>query len=191
MPDLSNLKLVEEVIETADDSQYVDASAFPPPMPEGIYTFTQGKPTFAATGAGFLTASMDQTVSGGDNDGQKLMFDRVSNKPFDRQGVKVSMMKDHLRAIGDRNTYRSHTEYATALEAAEGKPFKAEVSWEGFCGHKDTPQAVADSKQGFTVKGARNFPPNGNGGHAESIKCPVCQQEVRARARINRRIPTA
>jgi len=33
---------------------------------------------------------MDHTISGGDNDGNKIMFDRISEKTFDRQGVKAS-----------------------------------------------------------------------------------------------------
>jgi DNA-binding CsgD family transcriptional regulator len=123
MVDLQNLKLVEEDITVADDAQYVDASAFAPPIPEGVYTFSQGKPTFKATGKGFLQAEMTQTVAGGEQDGKTLSFDRISDKPFERSGVRVNMMKDQLRAIGDHATYRTHQEYATALEAAEGKPF--------------------------------------------------------------------
>ena len=49
MTDLSNLKLVEENIEVADDASYVDAQEFPPPVPEGTYTFIQGKPEFSWT----------------------------------------------------------------------------------------------------------------------------------------------
>jgi len=184
MVDLSNLKLVEEVIEVADDSSYADAQEFPPPIPEGVYTFVQGKPEFEATNDGFLSATMTQTVSGGEQDGQKIMFDRVSNKAFDRQGVKVSMMKDHLRAIGDRNPYRTHNEYATALAAAEGQPFKAQVGWEGYCGHKDTEFEIekGDYKSAFSPKGAKNFP------NGADITCPKCKQSVRPRAKITRRI---
>ena len=189
MVDLSNLKLVEENIEVADDATYVDASEFPPPIAEGIYIFIQGKPEFQATGAGFLQATMTHTVSGGDHDGQKLAFDRISNKPFERSGVRVNMMKDHLRALGDRNTYRSHAEYAQALEAAEGKPFKAQVQWEGGCNHKDTPQECEwSSPDVFRARGARAFPANGNGKPAETMPCPKCGGEVVARAKINRRI---
>lgn len=182
--DLSNLKLVEEVMDVADDSQYVDAQEFPPPIPEGVYTFVQGAPVFTATGAGFLSASMDHVVAGGEQDGAKIMFDRVSNKPFDRQGTKASMMKDQLRAIGDRAAYRTHTEYAGALAAGEGKPFKAAVGWEGFCGHKGTPQEIAqgDYANATTLRGAKSFP------NGADVTCPKCQQAIRPRARITRRI---
>lgn len=180
--DLSNLKLVEEVIDVADDSQYADAQEFPPPIPEGIYTFTQGTPKFDATAAGWLSASMDHVVATGEQEGAKIMFDRVSNKPFERQGVRVSMMKDHLRALGDRSTYRTHPEYATAVSAGEGKTFQAQVGWEGYCGHKGTEHEVTNSKEGYSVKGAKSFP-----GGAD-VPCPKCGQAVRPRARISRRI---
>lgn len=186
MVDLSNLKLVEEDITVADDAQYVDASAFPPPIPEGIYTFTQGKPTFKAGNGGFLGAEMTHTVAGGEQDGKTIAFDRISDKPFERSGVRVNMMKDQLRAIGDRTTYRTHGEYATALEAAEGKPFKAEVQWEGGCAHKDTDKAVEWSDPSvFRVKYAKNFLGK------DSVPCPTCGAEVAARAKIARRIASA
>lgn len=189
MVDLSNLKLVEENIEVADDAQYVDATEFGPPIPEGAYTFVQGKPTFKATDKGYLSAEMNHTIAGGEQDGKPFNFDRLSNKPFDRQGVKVNMMKDHLRAIGDRAVYRSHTEYATALEAAEGKPFKASVVWEGGCNHEETPQAC-DWASGDVVriKGARNFGQNGNGQPLTEVKCEKCGNQIQARAKISRRI---
>ena len=184
--DLSNLKLVEEDITVADDAQYVDASAFPPPIPEGVYTFLQGKPAFKATSNGFLSAELTHTVAGGTEDGKTIAFDRISDKPFERSGVRVNMMKDQLRAIGDRSTYRTHAEYASALAAAEGKPFKAEVQWEGGCNHKDSPQECDwSSDTVYRVKWAKNF------GGKDSVPCPTCGQEVAARAKISRRIASA
>ena len=189
-PDLSNLKLVEEEIQLADDASYVDASEFPPPLPEGAYDFTQGKPTFAATSGGYLSAEMTQTVATGEFEGRIVTFDRVSAKPFDRQGVKVSMLTDHLRAVypvgAPERSARTNQEKAQAIEAAEGKVFKAIVQWDGYCAHKDTPK---EGQPPFTVKGSRNFPANGNGKPAETMPCPTCGATVQARARINRRIP--
>jgi hypothetical protein len=185
MVDLSNLKLVEEVIEVADDASYADAQEFPPPPPEGTYLFIQGKPTFSANSKGFLGVAMDHVITGGDQDGKKLNFDRISDKPFERSGVKVSMASDHIRAVyapGDRPVCRTHADFAAAIEAAEGKSFKAAVVWEGGCNHADTPQECdwADDKV-YRVKGERNFP----GGQA---KCTVCGKAVEPRAKINRRI---
>lgn len=192
-PDLSNLKLVEEEITVADDASYVDASEFPPPIPSGIYTFIQGKPEFTATAGGFLQATMTHVVAGGEQDGAKLGFDRVSDKPFDRSGVRVSMAGDHVRAVypaGTRPVCRSHADYAAALEAAEGKPFKAAVDWEGGCNHAETPQETEWTGDNvFRVKGERNFPASPNGtGRLSEVKCPTCNKPVQARSKITRRI---
>jgi hypothetical protein len=189
MPDLSNLKLVEENIEVADESTYVDAREFPPPLPPGVYQFIQGEPAFSATAGGYLQAEMTHEVAGGEHDKAKLAFDRVSNKPFERSGVKVSMMSDHLRALGDRTRYRSHQEYAEALTRATGKPFNAQVDWEVGCNHEDTDKHVewGDDKV-FRARGARNFP-QANGKPTTEITCPVCGKKLEARSRITRRIP--
>jgi hypothetical protein len=100
------------------------------------------------------------------------------------------MMNDHLRAVypvgAPERSARSNQEKAQAIEAAEGKVFKAIVQWDGYCAHKETEH---EAKAAFTVKGARNFPTNGNGKPAESMPCPTCGQSVQARSRINRRIP--
>jgi len=189
-PDLSNLKLVEEDIQIADDATYADATGFPPPIPEGTYTFIQGKPEFAATDKGYLSANMTQTVASGEFEGRTLNFDRVSAKPFQRQGVNVSMMTDHLRAVypvgAPERSARTNQDKAAAIEAAEGKAFKAVVKWDGYCKHAETEQ---EGKPAFTVNGARNFPANGNGKPAESMTCPTCGKAVEARARVDRRIP--
>lgn len=184
--DLSNLKLVEEEIELTDEGSYVEATEYPPPPPEGTYLLIQGEPTFSATSAGALSASMDQVIAEGEFKDGKIMFDRVSDKAFERGGVKVSMMQDHIRALyptgSPERSARTRAERAAAVEAAEGKPFKAVVKWEGYCGHKDTEHEVTNSKNGVVIKGERNFP----GG--QDVECRVCKKPIRPRARIDRRI---
>lgn len=185
MVDLSNLKLVEEDITVADDASYADAQDFPPPPPEGIYTLIQGKPEFGANAGGFLSIKMDHVVNGGEFDSRKIAFDRISDKPFERSGVRVNMASDHIRAVyptGQRPVCRTHVDYAAAIEAAEGKPFKAVIIWEGGCNHKDTPQECdwADDKV-FRVKNERNFPQG-------KAKCTTCGKDVEPRAKINRRV---
>lgn len=183
MVDLSNLQLVAEDIPVVDDASYVDATDFPPPPPEGVYLFTQGAPKFEASKDGFLVAVMDQTIADGDFANTKIMFDRVSAKTFERGGVRVSMMQDHLRAVyptgAPERSARTNDEKAAAIAAAEGKPFKGVVQWDGYCGHKDTEY---EGQDGVSVRGQRNFP---NGGDA---KCSKCGGAIRPRARINRRI---
>lgn len=209
MSDINNLKLNTEAMEAdVDWDHYVDPSEFPPPLPEGIYTFIQGKPTFNATNDGWLSAQMDHLVELPEEfKGRKVSFDRISNKPFDRSGVKVNMMADHLRALGITERPTSHQSYADLLESGEGKAFQAQVQWDGYCGHKGTPYEIPQGERETTVngslvkpttvRGARKFPPlpavNGSGspGNAEEMPCPVCGQTITARGRISRRIPAS
>jgi hypothetical protein len=183
--DLSNLKLVEEPTpEILDDQQYVDAKEFPPPVPEGLYLFLQGAPTFGVTGKGLLKADMDHTISGGEHDGAKLMFDSVSETQFARSGVTgMSSMKDQIRAVYGTGTpersARTRSDMATAIAAAEGKPFKAKTQWEGGCGHKGTEH---EGKDWVRVKYAKSFP----GGN--DVPCSLCGNPIRPRARISLRI---
>ena len=189
--DLSNLKLVEEQIEVPDYDNYQEAQEFAPPIPEGIYTFIQGKPTFKASADGkYLNAEINHVVAGGPEDGKSLNFDRMSNKTFERSGVKVNMMADQLLALGDRlSKPRSHQEYADAIAAGEGKSFQASVQWEGGCNHEETPQACDwGALAVFRAKGAKAFPQNGNGQALTEMLCPTCGKKVSARAKINRRI---
>lgn len=185
MVDLSNLKLVEEdITNVADESSYVDAQEYPPPPPEGIYTLIQGKPEPKVTKKGKLGLKFDHVISGGENDGQKLMFDEVSEQTFERGGVGgMSTMKDQIRALYPPNSPERNAKgreaMAAAIEAGEGKPFKAAVQWDGYCSHKET---SFEGQDGVSVKGQKNFP---NGGDAV---CPTCGKAIRPRAKINRRI---
>ena len=183
-PDLSNLKLVDEVIETFDESQYKDAQEFPPPIPEGIYLFLHGKPTFEPTKDGLLGATMDHVVAEGEHKDAKIMFDRVSEKKFERSGVRgASTMMDQIRAVygvgSPERSARTRGEMAAALEAAEGKPFKGKVQWDGYCSHKDTPQ---DSQEAVSIKYEKNFP------QGSDVQCKTCGKPIRPRARIGLRI---
>lgn len=192
-PDLNALQLVEENIQVADDATYVDASEFPAPHPAGTYNLTQGKPEFSATKKGALQALMNHKINGGEYDGQEVRFDRINDQPFERGGVMVNGINDHLRAVygpNERPSMRSHTERAQALEAAEGRPFKAVIDWEAGCNHKDTQHEVDwnDKEKVFRLKRMTEFPQNGNGTYKHEVPCPTCGETVYARERIVRRI---
>lgn len=201
MADLSKLSLVPETDVSVDFDAYIDPSEFPPPIPEGVYTLVQGKVREFSATDGYLLASFEpHVVNGGEQDGAKLPFDRVSAKPFERQGVKVSMAVDHVRAVfGPTERPSTQQDIADALERGEGKPFKVQTQWEAGCNHKGTEHEVDWNEKGkgpdnkplvFRVRGARNFPLSPNGtGHLDAIPCPTCGNEVRARSNIMRRIP--
>lgn len=188
--DLNNLPTTAEDVEQPDYDNYTDAQEFPPPFPEGIYQFKQNKAEVAKFENGITSFILDHDVF--DDTGNKIgsvAFDRISTKVFERQGVKVSMAADHLRALGITARPNSPRAWADAMISGNGETFKAATKWEGFCNHKGTDKEVKDSKQGFNVKGASKFPKNGNGEPASEMECPVCKGTVRARTRIDRRIP--
>lgn len=188
--DLNELPTTPQEVEQVDYDNYADASEFPPPLPEGIYTFKQESAEVAKFENGVVSFVLNHEAF--DDQGNaigKLSYDRISTKIFDRSGVKVSMAADQLRALGIQARPSSPREWADAIISGNGETFKGAVTWDGYCGHKGTPQEVTDSKKGFSVKGARKFPLNGDGKPAEEMECPVCQQTIRARSKINRRIP--
>ncbi len=183
MVDLSNLQLVPEDNISVDEASYVDAVEYPPPPPEGTYTFIQGKPEPKVTKKGQLGLKFDHIITGGEYDGQKLMFDEVSEAKFARSGVPgCSSMMDQIRAIypskSPERSARGREEMANAIMAGEGKPFKAAIIWDGYCSHKGT---EFEGKDGVSIKWAKNFP----GGEG---KCQLCKNSVRPRAKVDRRI---
>jgi len=110
------------------------------------------------------------------------------------------MAADQLRALGIVQRPAGPQEWAQLLISGTDGTFKAAHRWEGFCGHKGTPdEAVYDHKgkgkkllQGkpeFNVKGMKQFPLNGGGQHSPEVACPICGQQVVARSKIDRRLP--
>lgn len=193
MPSLQEVlsKVTAEEVQV-DFENYQDQSEFPPPAPEGVYTFKQESVEFDVTAEKFLLAILNHTIvaPGEQVDGHKLNFDRVSNKPFDRNGVKVSQMADQIRALGIVERPRTAEDYAKAIESGVGQTWKGQIQWEAGCNHAGTEHEV-DWKDGkvFRLKGMKKFPALPNGGHADTTTCPTCGTEVRARERISRRIP--
>jgi hypothetical protein len=190
--DINNLPTSAEDVEVEDYDSYVDASEFPPPLPDGTYTFKPLEVQFDLVEAqngtpGKLTAIFKHEAF--DDHGTslgKLSFDRVSDKVFLRSDVKVSMMADQLRAWGDNQRYGSKQEKALAIKSHvdAGDVFKAVTKREVFCGHKDTPHDIGkDSKKGWTLKGGK-IP----AGETE-MTCPVCQKAARVNSKVDRRIP--
>lgn len=193
MPSLSDVlsRVKAEEIEV-DFDNYQDASEFPPPAPEGVYTFKQESVEFDATKEGFLLAILSHSIQapGEPVDGHKINFDRVSNKPFERNGVKVSQMADQIRSLGNVERPRTAEDYGNAISAGVGQLWKGQTQWEAGCNHAGTEHEVewGDSKV-FRLKGMKKFPTLPSGQHADTVTCPTCGTEVRARERISRRIP--
>lgn len=200
MADLSALELTAEPVEV-DLDNYVDQTEFPPPAPEGVYTFSSefqnsDKPFEAKDG--FLVTNLQHFIiaPGDPLDGHRVSFDRISAKTFERQGVKVCGMADQLRAFGVVDRIKNMADYAIAIEAAVTAKtlWKGQTQWEAFC--KDcNEKAKAEGKSSkeagklATIKGMSQFPTNAAGARIPEIECKHCGATLQARERINRRIP--
>lgn len=182
-----------------DYDNYVDASEFPPPVPEGNYLLKSGwqdpAKKFNVSG-GNLVAILKHTVIdvGTSNDGHTIGFDRVSTKTYERSGVKVSGAVDQIRAWGITDKPKTPAEFAAVISAAvdNESQFRAFVQWEAGCNHAGTEHEVewtAPKEELFRVKGMKNFPLLPDGSRNSEIECKICKQTVRARERIGRRLP--
>jgi hypothetical protein len=143
--------------------------------------------SFGATKAGFLSAQIDPTVVGPSNEGFTLKYAKVSAKPFKRGGMSVSQLGDYLRATGYPNKIGGDPQaQADAVETTANKIYTVELDWRAY--NKNT---------GFTIKGMKNFPSDGNGGHQQYVLDPEDKDEqgnpvrVWARAEITRFVPAS
>lgn len=208
--DLNALPLEAPDMVQPDFDNYQDAQEFPPPPPEGTYSFRTTKAEIEKFENGVLTVLYDHELfdmASGNKIGD-LRFDRVSTKVFKRNEVPVSMAADQLRAIGVAERPSSPRQWGEQLLNVKsfcdaGNMWQGAIKWDGYCGHKGTEHEtkmengkLVGGKEAFTVKGMKKFPQegaaNGSGPHyADTMPCPTCKQEVRARAKVDRRIPKA
>lgn len=193
---------------------YADAQEFAPAIPEGTYSLRTVKAEiekFDQT-TGVISVAYDHEaydIATGAKVGV-LNFDRVSTKVFNRSNIPVSMGADMLRAIGVTQRPSSPREWGEQLLAVkaysdQGNFWTGVVAWDGYCAHKDTPFETAldgfkkplpvqpeGHKAPVTLRGAKNWPIEGSNGsehRAEEVPCSVCGTAIRARAKVNRRLP--
>jgi len=193
---------------------YADAQEFAPAIPQGTYNFKTTKAEIEKfdQNTGVVSVIYDHEaydIATGQKVGM-LNFDRVSTKVFNRSNVPVSMGADMLRAIGVTQRPSSPREWGEQLLAVktfcdQGSFWVGVVKWDGYCGHKDTafetvmgndkkalPQQPEGHKAPVTLKGDKSWPLEGTNGsehRAEEVPCSVCGQPIRARAKVDRRVP--
>lgn len=162
--ELGNLQPVETI---KLDSSYKSASTgFIMPQ-AGRYTVQSPESfqdsSFGATKAGNLSVTLDPTIVGPTNAGTKLRFVKVSAKPFPRDGGMVSQVADYLRAVGFTGEVPGDPQALADLVAQTGgAQYEAVIDWE-----------ARHAATNFTVKGMRNFPSDGNGGHQSWVNHPT------------------
>ena len=191
--DISNLANLQAG-EPLDHDMYQDAREAPPLPPKGRYIFRASeKITFGATKQNFLSAQIDPTIVDGPHAGYRVMFTRVSAKPFKRGQATVSQAGDYLRSVYGPNAPRAATpqEQADAIETTQSQVFQAEGDWEAY-----------DKETKYTLKGMTKFPKDNNGGYEEWTLVPGTEdldangqpikgtgRRIRAQFKIDRFVP--
>src|SRR5206468_961864 len=102
------------------------------------------------------------------------VFDNASTMVMQSSGT--SRVVGILKAIGaEVPTRGGHEVFARALDAELAKEPEVQITikWEGYCSTDEVTVA----------KGAKAFPPDGQGGHKGVMECPKCHGEVSAQGR--------
>lgn len=142
---------------------------------------------FGATKAGFLSAQVDPTIVGPSHEGYTIRYTRVSAKPFNRRGVKVSQLGDYLRATGRKGLVPSDPQsQADAVAETANTIYQIDTDWRVF-----------EKATGFALEGMSRFPSDGNGGHVPVIQSPTEKNEdgspvmLRANLVVTRFVPAS
>lgn len=172
MADLSGLGGLQAVEElNLSDGVYTDQkeSTFQLPT-EGKYTLRAPESfpstAFTRTKAGFLLIQIDPTIAGPDREGFQIRYQRISAKPFERSGQKVSQVGDYLRATGFKGVINDEQALADAVEATAGKTYEAKLVWQ-----------ARNSRNGYELTGMTKFPKNADGTYQSWIEDPVEKDE--------------
>lgn len=103
---------------------------------------------FSSTKAGFLSIDISPRITGPSNENFQMRYVKISAKPFERQGTKVSQVGDYLRAVGYTGKIPGDPqELANLVEQTAGAQYEVILDWE-----------ARHSATGFTVKGMTSFP---------------------------------
>ncbi len=105
--------------------------------------------SFGESKAGFLTVDVSPTIVGGDYDGYKINYTRVSAKTWkNKEGITESQLGRYLKATGvDGVVGGTPQEQADAAEASANKLVSIDADW--IARHRES---------GFELKGMKNFP---------------------------------
>lgn len=161
--------------EPLDLPQYRAAVEGTPTPKKGKYTVRAPESfpatAFSKTQKGFLSAAVDPTIIGPENEGQVIRFTRVSAAPWkDRDGLTVSQLGRYLKATGlDETVPGDPQAQADAVAQTANKVYQVLIDWKGYCNPNK-------GGCGFEVKGMDKFPVSATTGeHVPFIPCPTCK----------------
>lgn len=172
MVDLSALGELQPVAElNLSDGVYAEQkeSTFSLP-PAGKYTLrapeTFPETAFTRTKLGHLLIQIDPTIAGPDREGFQIRYQRISAKPFERSGEKVSQVGDYLRACGFKGTLKNEQELANAVASTANLTYESKVDWQ-----------ARNSRTGYEVTGMTKFPKKEDGTYQSWVEDPTEKDE--------------
>lgn len=198
-----------------DQEEWKAASEFPPLPPAATYQWQISNirevQKFQTEDGQRIVAVMDFKIANHPKyDGRQLTFQRVSNVEFvTKDRGRTSFMLDLVKSAGVTAKISSNKGFATVLKEMHdnGTLFGGQMDWQGFCQfcYEQKMIAVTDAssvdaaknlatsenkkeaaKYAIQFKNYREFPTLQNGEKRETVECPVCGGEIKARARITR-----
>lgn len=166
MADLSHLGGLNPV-EALDLENYADNKESKFQLPKkGRYTLQAPDnfppAAFTRTKAGSLQVQVDPTIVGPTNEGFTIRFVKLSSKPFDRSGTKVSIVGDYLRACGFLGRLTDEQAIGDAVESTAGIVYEANLDWRAY-----------SKTTGFSLEGMERFPKLAEGGYQSWIEDPT------------------
>jgi len=117
--------------------------------------------SFGESQAGFLTVDVSPTIVGGDHDGYKINYTKVSAKSWkNKAGVNESQLGRYLKACKLEETLDGSPQaQADAAERTANTLVDIDVDW------------VARYRPvNFELRGMTRFPSDGNGGYSRIVK---------------------
>lgn len=187
MADISSLTSLKTT-EPLDLPLYKTARQAKPFPPADTYTARTPESfpaeSFGESAAGFLTVDVSPTIVGGEFDGYRIAFTKVSAKTWtNRDGQAESQLGRYLKACGINETISGEPQdQASACDLTANQLVEIEVDW------------VARQKGTmWKLKGMKNFPLNPDGTHSRFVpmdgengrplvKDPITGDTVDARA---------
>jgi hypothetical protein len=210
LEDLNKLSDVE-LDKVPELDGWVEPSEYPPlPQPGKYAGVIQNIHRIDETAEKNLIAAIDIQIQGGQFDGRLVTFQSLSTKLYDRGGSQTSQFLDiGMAANALQETPRTNREYAQVLldMQQQRKRFGFQFDWEGSCyncykmklqnitGKDDYDVAKFNAQKqdkklagdfALKAKDSRDFPEAATGGKKDSMTCPDCRQEIRARGRVKR-----
>lgn len=190
--DINDLQLVDEQVDINPEA---DAFAGPPPPDDGDHVVKlslgprkvqQGKDK---QGRVYYMTHVQGKVQPGDKFEGRVTFHNPSTMVM--QGTGTSAVVGVLKALGEPVSAREGVVDLTRrlVNRLAAEPAVTQTTqWTAFCksckDDYDNSGGKRGKKNGIVLRGQRNFPQDGNGGHRHQVECKNCGDLLTANADV-------